>query len=140
MLPRIDDSSWPIVTIDYGEVITFEEIDELGKTLRRIFEMRGPMVTLANIGRLSVTATTALHRKKVAEEADKLVALGAFIAEAVVVPNAIVRALYVGYTWAGQRRSHPSQAFADTPAALVWARQQVSHAPRARYARETREG
>jgi hypothetical protein len=132
MLPRIDDSSWPIVAIAYGEVITFEEIAELSKALQRIFEKRGPIVMLVDIGAVSATATTALHRKRLAEESDRLAAMGAFLAEAVVVPNPVLRAIYVGYTWAGKRKTYPSQAFHDSTAALVWARQQIPVAQRAK--------
>jgi hypothetical protein len=132
MLPRIDDTSWPIVTIDYGEVITFEEIAEVSTALERIFEKRGPFAILVDIGALSATATTALHRKRLAEESDRLSAMGAFLAEAVVVPNPVLRALYVGYTWAGKAKSYPSRAFHDSAAALVWAREQSRAAPRAK--------
>jgi hypothetical protein len=129
MLPRVDDSSWPIVAIDYGETITFDEITELGAALLRIFQKRGAMVTLINIGALRATTITAMHRKKLADEADKLAARGAFLAEAVIVPNAIVRALYAGYTWASQRRTFPSRAFPDPTSATVWARQQAHRSP-----------
>jgi hypothetical protein len=132
MLPHIDDSSWPIVAIDYGEVITFEEIAELSKVLQRIFEKRGPIVMLVNIGALSATATTALHRKRLAEESDRLAAMGAFLAEAVVVPSPVLRALYVAYTWAGKRKSYPSQAFHDYASAFAWAREQVRASLRAK--------
>jgi hypothetical protein len=132
MLPRIDDSSWPIVAIDYGEVITFEEIAELSKVLQRIFEKRGPIVMLVNIGALSATATTALHRKRLAEESDRLAAMGAFLGEAVVVPSPVLRALYVAYTWAGKRKSYPSRAFHDYASALAWAREQTRAPSRAK--------
>jgi len=130
MLPRIDESTWPIVSIEYGEEITFDEIAQLGEALQRIFRKRGPMVTLADIGALSAAATTALHRKRIAEESDKLAAMGAFLAEAVIVPNPVLRAIYVGYTWARHRKGYPSQAFPSPAPALVWAREQAGTARR----------
>jgi len=132
MLPRIDDSSWPIVAIDYGEVITFEEIAELSKALQRIFEKRGPIVMVVDIGAVSAKATTALHRKRLAEESDRLAAMGAFVAEAVIVPNPVLRAIYVGYTWAGKRKNYPSQAFHDSTTALAWAHEQILAAGKAK--------
>lgn len=132
MLPRIDDSSWPIVAIAYGEVITFDEIVDLSKALQRIFEKRGPIAMLVDIGALSATATTALHRKRLAEESDRLAAMGAFVAEAVIVPNLVLRAIYVGYTWAGKRKTYPSQAFQDSATALVWVHEQILAAGKAK--------
>lgn len=132
MLPSIDDTSWPIVTINYGEEITFDEIVELSQALERIFHRRGPLVMLVDIGALRAIAVTALHRKRLAEESDRLAAMGAFVAEAVIVPNPVLRAVYVGYTWAGKRKSYPSQPFRDSASALVWARQQVRAAASAK--------
>jgi hypothetical protein len=79
-------------------------------------------VTVADISALSVTATTALHRKRVAEEADKLARKGAFVGEAVIIRNPLVRVLYLGYTWLRKHADYPSQTFADWSTARDWAR------------------
>jgi hypothetical protein len=122
MVPAIDDSEWPIVRITYGETIGLDEIPEFARRLDAIFTKRGPFVTVADISALSVTATTALHRKRVAEEADKLARKGAFIGEAVIIRNPVVRVLYHGYTWLRTRDDHPTQTFAEWSTARDWAR------------------
>jgi hypothetical protein len=66
MVPAIDDSEWPIVRITYGETISLTEIAEFARRLDAIFTKRGAFVTVADISALSVTATTALHRQRVA--------------------------------------------------------------------------
>jgi hypothetical protein len=125
MTPNVDDSSWPIVRITYGAVITFDEIAELERRLQSIFQKRGPMVMLIDIGRLAITSPTPLHRKRLAEASDRLSAQGAFLAEAIFIPNPILRALYVGYTWARTRKDFPFASFTDAEAALAWAREQA---------------
>ena len=131
MLPRIDDSRWPIVRIAYGDVITFEEISELSGSLQRIFETKGALAMVVDIGAVKATALTALHRKRLAEESDRLAAMGAFLAEAVIVPNPILRAVFAGYTWACKPKGYPSRAFNDFAAAFSWAREQIESASRA---------
>jgi hypothetical protein len=121
MVPAIDESEWPIVRITYGEVIALDEIGEFAGRLLAIFSKRGPMVTVADISALSVTATTALHRQRVAEESDKLAQKGAFLGEAVIIRNPVVRVLYHGYTWLKKRSDYPSQVFADSSSAKEWA-------------------
>jgi hypothetical protein len=121
MVPAIDDSEWPIVRITYGETIGLDEIPEFARRLDTIFTKRGPFVTVADISALSVTATTALHRKRVAEEADKLASKGAFVGEAVIIRNPVVRVLYHGYTWLRTRDDYPSRTFADWSTAKDWA-------------------
>jgi hypothetical protein len=132
MLPNVDDSSWPIVRITYGDVITFDEIAELAARLQGIFEKRGPMVMLIDVSALAASNVTALHRRRLAEGADTLAAQGALLGEAVIIPNPILRALYVGYTWACKRKTFPSQSFFDAEAALAWAREQARAALRTR--------
>jgi hypothetical protein len=87
-------------------------------------------VTLADISDLQPAQVNALHRKRIAEVADQLAARGAFIAEAVIIRSPLVRALYVGYSWARTRKSYPSEAFADPLAALAWAREQAQRTAR----------
>jgi hypothetical protein len=130
MVPHVDDALWPIVKISYGATIELDEIPEFGMRLLRVFQGRGPFVTLADISELRPTQVTALHRKRIAEEADKLAARGAFIAEAVIIRNPLVRALYVGYQWARSGKSHPCETFADPLAALAWAREQAQRTAR----------
>src|SRR5208282_2450696 len=108
-----DDAEWSIVRITYGETLGLDEIPELGRRLDAIFARRGPMVTVADISALSLTATGALHRKRVAEEADKLASKGAFLGEAVIIRNPLVRVLYHGYTWLKTRSDYPSETFQD---------------------------
>jgi hypothetical protein len=122
VVPAIDESEWPIVRITYGETIGLNEIGEFARRLDAIFARRGPMVTVADISALSVSATTALHRKRVAEESDKLADKGAFLGEAVIIRNPVVRVLYLGYTWLKTRSDYPSQTFKDWSAAREWAR------------------
>lgn len=122
MVPAIDESEWPIVRITYGETLGLDEISEFGRRLDALFTRRGPMVTVADISALSVTTTTALHRKKVAEEADKLASKGAFVGEAVIIRNPLVRVLYHGYTWLKTRDDYPSETFKDWSTAREWAR------------------
>jgi hypothetical protein len=125
MIPNIDEALFPIVRIGYGSTLELDEISQFGAALLRIFQGRGPMVTVADISLLRPAQVSALHRKRVAEEADKLAERGAFIAEAVIIGNPIVRALYVGYTWARKKKTHPSEAFGDPITALAWARDHV---------------
>ena len=125
-MPSVDDSEWPIVTITYPEVIALEEIPAFARLIQDIFTKRGPMVTVADISALNLSATTALHRKKVAEEADRLAQKGAILGEAVVIRNAAVRVLYQGYLWARKRQGHPSRVFDDPSKARAWARRLVS--------------
>jgi hypothetical protein len=122
MIPAIDDTEWPIVRITYGETIGLNEIAEFAGRLDAIFTKRGPFVTVADISALNVTATTALHRKRVADEADKLASKGAFVGEAVIIRNPVVRVLYHGYTWLRTRDDYPRQTFADWSTARDWAR------------------
>lgn len=130
MVPNVDDALWPIVKITYGTTIELDEIAKFGERLLHVFQGRGPFVTLADISELRPAQVTALHRKRIAEEADKLAARGAFIAEAVIIRSPLVRALYVGYNWARIRKSYPSEAFADPLAALAWAREQAQRTAR----------
>jgi hypothetical protein len=122
MVPTINDSEWPIVTITYGETIGLDEIPEFARRLDAIFTKRGAFVTVADISALNVTNTTALHRKRVAEQADKLAAKGAFIGEAVIIRNPAVRVLYHGYTWLRRRDDYPTKTFPDSSTARDWAR------------------
>jgi hypothetical protein len=122
MMPDIDESSWPIIKVTYPPIVTLEEIPVAASRLRKIFTTRGPMVTVSDISAVSVRAATPVIRKVVAEEADKLAAMGAFIAEATIIRNPIVRVLHVGHAWLRVRTNHPIAAFADWPPALAWAR------------------
>ena len=122
MMPEIDESSWPIIKVTYPPIVTLEEIPVAASRLRQIFTTRGPMVTVSDISAVSVRAATPIIRKMVAEEADKLAAMGAFIAEATIIRNPIVRVLHVGHAWLRVRTNHPIAAFADWPPALAWAR------------------
>jgi hypothetical protein len=122
MLPEIDESSWPIIKVTYPPVVTLEEIPVAAGRLRKIFTKQGPMVTVSDISAVSVRAATPLIRKRVAEEADKLASMGAFIAEATIIRNPIVRVLHVGHAWLRVRTNHPIAAFSDWPPALDWAR------------------
>jgi hypothetical protein len=131
MLPKVDDSSWPVVRITYGETISFDEITELERQLLGVFQKRGPLVMLIDISALAATSVTALHRKRLAEGADRLAGRGALLAEAVFIPNPVLRALYVGYTWARARKTFPSASFVHADAALAWARAQARVAPSA---------
>ena len=120
MVPVIDETMWPIVTLTFGEFITLAEVGELARRLRAIRSRRGPMVTVNDINAMSVTGTTALHRRRIAEEADDLARTGALLGEAMVITNPLVRGLYLGYSWL-KKVNYPSKAFGDAVSAKVWA-------------------
>lgn len=132
MLPQIDDSAWPIVRITYGEAISHAEIPQFGADLLLIFRERGPMVTVSDISKLNASSTTAIHRRLIAVESDRLAALGAFVAEAVIIRNPVTRFLYAGYLWAKQKQTYPSASFTAEDEALCWAREQLQRAARTR--------
>jgi hypothetical protein len=129
MLPEIDEAGWPIVKVIYPPVMTIEEIPVGAARLRKIFTTLGPMVTVSDISAIRVRTATPVMRKMVAEEANKLAAMGAFIAEATVIRNPVVRILHVGHAWLRARTNHPVAAFSDWPAALAWARACVESKP-----------
>jgi hypothetical protein len=121
MRPAIDDSGWPLVRIRYGSELTIEDILYLAERVEGIFRQRGPMVTMADIGAVSLKATTAARRRLLAEEADRLAAMHSFIAEAVIIPNPVLRVVYASYVWARRRLNHPYACFSEESAALAWA-------------------
>jgi hypothetical protein len=127
--PVIDDSAWPLVRIQYGRELTSEDIQYLAERVEGIFRRRGPMVTVADIGAVSLKATTAEHRRMIAEDADRLAALNLFIAEAVIIPNPVLRVIYASYVWARRRLNHPYACFAEESAALAWAYSFLREAP-----------
>lgn len=121
MVPVIESSDWPVVIATYSATLTLGDIDEFEARLMAIFARRGPFVIVADITELNLATTGALHRKKVAEGADRLCQRGALLGEAIVIRNPVVRFLYHGYTWA-KTRDFPSKAFDDHRAAREWAR------------------
>lgn len=125
MRPDVDDCAWPLVRITYGERISLDEIDELAKRLRQLFEQRGPMITVSDLSRVTALEATAMLRKRIAYEVDLLAEDGAFVAEAVVVPSPLLRALYAGYHWMRKQRTYPSQSFEDLASATEWAERQA---------------
>lgn len=126
MRPQVDDSAWPIVRITYGERLSLDEIAELALLLRQIFERRGPMITVSDLRRINPLEATALVRKQVAFEVDNLDEVGAFLAEAIVVPSPLLRALFAAYNFARRRSSFPSEAFEDVGSAMAWAERQAA--------------
>jgi hypothetical protein len=121
MKPEIDESGWPLVRIQYGAELTLEDIQYLAERIEGIFRKRGPMVTIADIGALSLRSTTAAQRRVIAEDADRLAGLNLFIAEAVIIPNPVLRVVYASYVWARRRLNHPYACFAEESAAQAWA-------------------
>jgi hypothetical protein len=121
MVPVIDESEWPVVKATYGAKLTLPDIEEFEARLLAIFVKRGPMVVVADITVLSLATTTALHRKKVAEGADRLAQRGALLGEAIIIGNPVVRVLYHGYTWL-KTREFPSKAFESPRDAHAWAK------------------
>jgi hypothetical protein len=121
VVPSVDDSEWPIVKIRFPEEVTLDDISVLASLLDQIFRRRGPMATVADISALSLNDTTALHLKELALEADKLAALGALLAEAVLIRNPAVRVLLQGYLWLRTRSPYPIQIFDDEEKAQRWA-------------------
>ena|SRR6185436_16833790 len=120
MAPEVDDSKWPLVEIVFPDTITFDDIAGLGQRLLEILERRGPFASVADISALKLDSVTPLHRKKIAEAADRISAMGGFIGEAVVIRNPVVRVLYVGYSWVRRRPEHPVETFGDKSSALAW--------------------
>jgi hypothetical protein len=137
MRPEIDESAWPLVRIRYGAELTVEDIQYLAERIEGIFQRRGPMVTVADIGAVSLKSTTAAQRRLVAQDADRLAALNLFLAEAVIIPNPVLRVVYASYVWARRRLNHPYACFAEESAALAWAEPYLHPAPPAQ-AREKR--
>jgi hypothetical protein len=104
----------------------FDEIQTLTVRLRGILKKRGPMVTVVDLSELNLTQFTALHRKRLAEEAEKLAGEGAFLGGAVIIRNPVLHALFVAYQWArGTNTPFPSKAFSDTASAVAWAEAQA---------------
>jgi hypothetical protein len=131
MKPAIDESGWPLVRIQYGAELTLEDIQYLAERIEEIFRKRGPMVTVADIGAVSLRSTTAEHRRRIAEDADRLAGMNLFIAEAVIIPNPVLRVVYASYVWARRRLNHPYACFAEESAALAWAQGCLRTAPAA---------
>jgi hypothetical protein len=122
---RIDDERWPIVRISFDDDVSFDDIAQIAKRVEQVHRSRGPMVLLSDTSALRPMAVTPLHRKALADAADDLSAKGAILAEAVIVPNDFLRALFTGYTWLRKQNSRPSRAFRDFVSAMTWATEQV---------------
>jgi hypothetical protein len=105
MLPRIDDSRWPIVRNSPTATSSRSRRSQSSRSLQRIFETKGALAMVVDIGAVKATALTALHRKRLAEESDRLAAMGAFLAEAVIVPNPILRASSLATRGRASRRA-----------------------------------
>jgi hypothetical protein len=121
MKPAIDETGWPLVRIQYGAELTLEDIQYLAERIEGIFRKRGPMITVADIGAVTLRSTTSVERRRIAEDADRLAGMNLFIAEAVIIPNPVLRVVYASYIWARRRLNHPYACFAEESAALAWA-------------------
>jgi hypothetical protein len=121
---RVEESGWPLVHIWFEGTITLEEVATLAETLHRVHKSHGPMVLVGDLGHLRAASVNALHRKAVADVADALARDGALVAEAVIAPQPVLRALFTGYTWLRSRTNHPQKVFAEPLGALAWAREQ----------------
>jgi hypothetical protein len=121
-IPAVDETDWPIVRITYAEELSLDDITAGAGIVHRIFETRGPMVAIADISALSLTATTPLIRRAVAIEVDKLAEKGAVLGEAVIIRTRAARLIFQGYLWLRTTDAYPIQVFDDHTKAEQWAR------------------
>ena len=108
----VDVSGFPCVRITYPAEMSLDDIERLMVKMLDIHKQRGPFLTIDDISKLDQSKVTALHRKRLAEHTDRLAERGALIAEIVVVPSLLLRAVFTGYSWMRQRNSHPLLACA----------------------------
>src|SRR5690606_24195724 len=120
---RVNDSQWPVVRIDFLGNISFQDVEKLSKELRKVQLTRGAFVVLSDLTNLRAASATARLRQAIAEVADEFSGQGALLAEAVIVPNPILRALFTGYTWLRRNTQHDQKTFADFESALSWAQE-----------------
>jgi hypothetical protein len=127
----IDASRWPVVQITCAAHVGLSSIRRMARSLDELHRMRGAMLLVCDIDGLKPSVVTPLLRKELAEEADKLAERGAFLAEAIVVRDPILRALYRAYTWVRQKCDYPTEVFTDTESARRWLRTQAQPPVRA---------
>jgi hypothetical protein len=96
------------------------DVERMARQLHDLLRMRGPMALVCDLEALNPTAITPMLRWTLANEADKLAAAGAFVAEAIILRNSLLRGLYRAYTWNRQRLDYPSETFADLADARPW--------------------
>jgi hypothetical protein len=131
-VPVVDDSDWPIVRVTYGEELTLDEVPIGAGIVNRIFETRGPMVAIADISALSLTAITPLIRLAIANEVDKLTDKRAILGEAVIIRTRAARLIFRGYLWLKTTHGYPIQVFEDPAQAEKWARAVLAEVRRRR--------
>lgn len=119
---HVDASEHPIVRITFPRVMRLEDLDVLNPTVIELVETRGPMITVADFPDLDLRTVTAAFRKRMAEQADDMAERGGLIAEIVVLPSTLYRAMFTAYSWMRARKTHPQLAFATLEEAMVEAR------------------
>ncbi len=113
MIPEIDVKDFPVVRFKFGESMTLAEVDAHGARAEALFNERGPFISLSDLSATDFSKNPSTVRKRIAEVADHLAQKKAFIAEYVIVPSALVRALFTAYTWIRTKKNHPLEAFAN---------------------------
>jgi hypothetical protein len=116
----IDASRWPMVQVTCPQQVSIPDVSRFMRQLDELFRARGPMLLMCDLDGMSADAVTPLLRKKLAEEADRLAERGAFVAEAIIIRNPILRTCYAAYTWARRKHDYPSKTFGDIALAKDW--------------------
>lgn len=125
----VDSTGHPIVRIVYPREIRTEDVEDFCSALLEVHRTRGPILSIADLTDLDVRFVTAMHRKRVAEVADALAERGGVLAEYVVVPSVLLRAVFTGYSWMRLTKTHPQVAFATFDEAYRAARAVVRPEP-----------
>ncbi len=117
--PSVDTSEYPIVRIRFQPELTHEDIGRHHETFDRLFNERGPFLTIATLDQLRPGHLSAKHRRALGESADALARRGAFIAEFVVTQSSILRGFVTAYSWLRSHKNHPLICFATEAEALA---------------------
>jgi len=129
MLPTIDSAGFPLVLITYPAHMTPEEADAYGQELGEVFT-RGRVATVVDIRALDSSVVTPTDRKYLAQVVDRVTKAhpGALVAESIVLDSAILRGLYIAYSWLRSDQSYPSRAFGSVDEARAWVLKQLQEA------------
>jgi hypothetical protein len=120
MLPKINDSTWPVLVIKYPASMTMQDIEAYCAQLEA-YGKRGPYAAVVDIGGVDAGAAAPSLRKRLADGVATLSRRGIIVGEAVVIDSVIKRGLFTAYVWARGKAAHPIRAFATVDGARTWA-------------------
>lgn len=117
--PKIDESRWPLVVVDWVGEVTFEEIDHHFDGMRALVERREPFVVVVDMK--AVEGQTARHRQHGGQRLRELgdLASGVVIAAAHVVRSRLVRGALTAVYWIASP-PFPTKVFTDRTDAEAW--------------------